>query len=177
MSVLSTARLELRPVTLEVVDAVLEGRRRTEIEKLIGAEMPWAWPSRALLEQVFKASLDDIHADPSKRLWGDRLMITKDEPRRVVGSVVFRGRPDAEGRCEIGYGIEESCQNQGYGTEALTAIIAWALEQPECRSIEAMTMAWHKASARVLEKVGMKLTGKRVDPKLGEMLVYAIHRA
>ena len=175
-TVLLTDRLELRPVTVEIVDAVLAGRRRRDIEELVGAEMPWAWPGRALLEQVFKASLEAIHADPGKRLWGDRLMVTKEKPHRVVGSVVFRGRPDAEGRCEIAYGVEETSQNKGYGTEALAAIVAWALAQPECRTIQATSAPWHKASARVLEKVGMKVSGKRTDPAAGEMLVYAITR-
>ena len=36
MDVLVTARLELRPVTLEIVVAVLEGRRRSEIEEIAG---------------------------------------------------------------------------------------------------------------------------------------------
>jgi len=171
MSVLATARLELRPITLDIVVAVLEGRRRTDIEKLVGAEMPWAWPGRALVEQAFRASLDAIRADPEKRLWGDRFMITRDEPRRVVGSVVFHGRPDAEGRCEIAYGVDEASQNQGYGTEAVEAVVRWALEQPECKIIEATTTPWHKASSRVLEKVGMKLVGKR-----GDLLLYEIRR-
>jgi RimJ/RimL family protein N-acetyltransferase len=171
MSVLYTARLELRPVTLDVVVAVLEGRRRRDIEQIVGAEMPWAWPGRALVEQAFSASLDAIRADPDTRLWGDHLMITREEPRRVVGSVVFHGHPDAEGRCAIAYGVDEASQNQGYATEALAAIVPWALAQPECRVIEATTTPWHKASSRVLEKVGMKVAGKRDD-----MLVYEIRR-
>src|SRR5262245_56199627 len=108
MSVLFTARLELRPITLAIADAVLDGLRRRDIEELVGAEMPWAWPGRALVEQAFRASLEAIRADPETRLWGDRFMITREAPRRVVGSVVFHGRPDAEGRCEIAYGVEEA---------------------------------------------------------------------
>jgi RimJ/RimL family protein N-acetyltransferase len=169
--VLFTARLELRPVTLDIVAAVLEGRRRREIEELVGAEMPWAWPGRALVEQAFSASLDAIRADPNTRLWGDRLMITRDEPRRVVGSIVFHGHPDAEGRCAIAYGVDEASQNKGYATEALKAVVGWALEQPECRVIEATTTPWHKASARVLEKVGFAQAGKR-----GDMLLYEARR-
>jgi ribosomal-protein-alanine N-acetyltransferase len=171
MSVLVTDRLELRPITLDIAVAVLEGRRRTDIEKLVGAEMPWAWPGRALVEQAFRASLDAIRADPVTRLWGDRFMITREEPRRVVGSVVFHGKPDAQGRCAIAYGVDEASQNQGYGTEALKAVVTWALAQPECSIIEATTTPWHKASSRVLEKAGMKLVGKR-----DEMLLYEIGR-
>jgi ribosomal-protein-alanine N-acetyltransferase len=176
MSTLVTARLELRPVTLAIAVAILEGRRREEIEAVVHAEMPWAWPGRALLEQVFNASLDAIRADPETRLWGDRLMVTREGPPRVVGSIVFHGRPGADGTCEVSYGVEEASQNRGYATEALTACLAWALAQPECKVIEATTMAWHKGSARVLEKVGMKRAGTRRRDGSGEMLVYEIRR-
>jgi ribosomal-protein-alanine N-acetyltransferase len=176
MSILHTARLELRPVTLPFVVAVLDGRRREEVEKVVGAEMPWAWPGRALLEQVFKASLEAVRAAPEERLWGDRLMVTREGPPRVVGSVVFHGRPSADGTCEIAYGVEESSQRQGYGTEAVTASLAWALAQPECRVVEATTMQWHKGSVRLLEKVGMKRAGTRVREGVGELLVYRIER-
>jgi RimJ/RimL family protein N-acetyltransferase len=176
MSPLATARLELRPVTLAIAVAVLEGHRREEIEAVVQAEMPWTWPGRALLEQVFRASLDAVRADPETRLWGDRLMVTREAPARVVGSIVFHGRPGADGRCEVSYGVDDANQNRGYATEALTASLAWALAQPECRVVEATTTAWHKASARVLEKVGMKCVGKRHHETNGEMLVYEIRR-
>jgi RimJ/RimL family protein N-acetyltransferase len=176
MSTLLTPRLELRPVTLPIVVAVLEGRRRADIERLVGAELPWTWPTRALLEQVFQISIDAIRADPQRRLWGDRLMVTRDAPLRVVGSVIFHGRPDDEGTCDVGYGVEEMSQGKGYATEALAASIGWALEQPECRRVRASTTEWHKASMRVLEKVGMRLVGDRIDPDTGKMLVYEIAR-
>ena len=174
--VLVTKQLELRPVTLAIAEAILEGRRRSDIEAVVQAEMPWAWPGRTLIEQVFRASLEAVRADPETRLWGDHLMVTREAPARVVGSVIFHGRPDAEGRCEISYGVEETNQKRGYATEAMTAVVAWALAQPECRVIEATTTPWHKASSRLLEKVGMKLVGKRQHESDGEVLVYEIRR-
>lgn len=176
MSSLFTPRLELRSVTLPIAVAALEGRRREEIERLIGAELPWTWPSRALVEQVFRASVDAVKADPETRLWGDRFIVTRDATPKVVGSVIFHGRPGADGVCEIAYGVEESSQGQGYGTEALSACIAWALAQPECRTIRAETSAWHKPSLRVLEKVGMRLVGEHDEPSMGKMLIYEIQR-
>lgn len=176
MPPLITDRLDLEPITLPLVLAILEGRRRADIEALAGAEMPWAWPVQALVEQVFQAPIDAIRRDPETRLWGHRLMIARDPPRRVVGSVVFHGRPNADGVCEIAFGVEELSQGKGYATEALTACIAWALAQPECRLVRAETTPWHKASMRVLEKVGMRLVGERQDPETGKRLVYEIAR-
>jgi RimJ/RimL family protein N-acetyltransferase len=176
MSSLFTPRLELRPVTLPIAVAALEGRRREEIEKLIGAELPWTWPSRALVEQVFRASLDALRGDPDARLWGDRFIVTRDDAPKVIGSVIFHGRPGADGIAEVAYGIEDSSQGKGYGTEALSACIAWALAQPVCRTIRAETSAWHKPSMRVLEKVGMRLVGEHEEPEVGKMLIYEIGR-
>ena len=177
LAVLTTMRLELRPITSAQVVAILEGGRRQDIEKLVGAEMPWTWPSQILVEQVFRGSVDAVRADPKARLWGDRFIVLREGPPRVVGSVVFHGRPGADGVGEIGYGIEETNQGKGYGTEALTAAIAWALAQPECRSIRAETTAWHKPSLRVLEKVGLRIVGEYEDPERGKMLVHEIHRS
>jgi [ribosomal protein S5]-alanine N-acetyltransferase len=171
METLLTPRLELRPISLPLVVAVLEGRRRSDVEAMLGAELPWSWPGRALVEQAFRASLEAIVADPETRLWGDRLMITRDAPPRAVGSVVFHGRPKVDGVCEVAYGIEEMSQGRGYATEAVSACLEWALAQPECRVVEARTMRWHKASVHLLEKLGMS---KREEQ--GDALVYEKRR-
>jgi RimJ/RimL family protein N-acetyltransferase len=170
-----TPRLELRPLTLRAVTALLESRPRSEIEAIIGAELPWTWPSRALIDQAFPTSLDAIREDPANRLWGDRLMMTRDAAPVVVGSVLFHGRPVESGVAEIAYAVEDASQGRGYGTEALTASIAWALAQPECRAVRATTTSWHKASKRLLEKVGMRFVEERRDGS-AEMLVYEIAR-
>lgn len=170
-----TQRLALRPLTLETVVALLESRPRSAIETIVGAELPWTWPSRALVDQVFPASLEAISADPASRLWGDRLMITREGPARVVGSILFHGRPGADGVAEVAYGVEDASQGQGYATEALAPCIAWALAQEECRVVRATTTPWHRASKRLLEKVGMtKVAERREDG--AEMWVYEIGR-
>lgn len=170
--VLQTARLELMPMTLAMVEAVLLGRREAA-ESLARARMPERWPNRELIERAFSVSLESIRAKPAARLWGARVMIWKraGADRRVVGSVVFRGEPEA-GASEIAYGVEEASQGQGIATEAVGACVAWALEQPGVQTVQAATFAWHRASVRVLEKVGMVRAGVREHDLLGEMLVF-----
>ncbi len=172
---LLTPRLELRPLLLPVVVALLEGRPRSEIEALIGAELPWTWPSRALVDQAFPASLEAIRADPATRLWGDRLVLTRGEKPGVIGSVLFHGRPGEDGVCEVAYAVEDASQGRGFGTEALSASLAWALAQPECRVVRATTTDWHKASKRLLERVGMRLAAERREGD-ASMLVYELAR-
>jgi [ribosomal protein S5]-alanine N-acetyltransferase len=173
--VLITTRLELRSLSVPLVSALLESRPRSEIEKIVGAELPWTWPSRALVDQAFPASLEAVRADPETRLWGDRLMVTREPPARVVGSILFHGRPGADGIAEVAFGVEDSSQGKGYATEALVACIDWALAQPECTLVRATTTDWHKASKRLLERVGMRMSGDRQDGST-RMLVYEKRR-
>lgn len=172
---LVTPRLELRPLTLALVRALIDSRPRSEIEKLLGAEMPWAWPSRALVDQAFPVSLEAIAEAPERRLWGDRLIVTREAAPKIVGSVLFHGRPGDDGVAEMAYGIEDGSQGHGYATEAVTACVAWALAQPECRAVRATTTVWHKGSKKLLEKVGMQLVAKRQEQG-SEMLTYEIAR-
>lgn len=166
---IQTTRLELLPITLPIVEAVMLGRR-DDAEAAIGAPLPEAWPGRALIERAFTASLERIRANPGKRLWGDRVAVLRGGERRVIGSVVFHGAPDDEGVVEIAYGIEESSQGQGYATEAALACMKWAFSQNDVRCVKATTPTWHRASRRVLEKIGMRHVGMSEHEMLGELM-------
>ncbi len=168
---LMTARLEMVPITVAIVEAVLAGRREVA-ERLIGAGLPDAWPGRALIERAFSANLEAIRQNPDHRLWGDRVMIAREGERRVVGSVVFHGGPNAEGVVEVGYGVERDSQGKGYATEGTLAAVEWALGLPSVRAVCAQTPVWHHASQRVLERVGMCLVGRHEHEMLGEVLEY-----
>jgi hypothetical protein len=99
---IDTERLVLVPITLEMVEAVF-ANDRSLAEALAGARLPDAWPGKALIERAFSADLGAIREDPERRLWGDRLMIgrlSSMEPR-IVGSVIFHGRPEANGVASV----------------------------------------------------------------------------
>jgi ribosomal-protein-alanine N-acetyltransferase len=170
--VLHTPRLVMVPITLSLVEAMLAGRRE-EAERSIDARLPDTWPGPALVERAFCADVEAIRANPEFRLWGDRVMITTTNgPRRVVGSVVFHGGPDSDGVVEVGYGVEQESQRQGYATEGTRASVEWALSQPNVRAVRACTPSWHVASRRVLERCGMLLAGSHDHDMLGELLEY-----
>lgn len=169
--VLRTKRLTLVPVQIDIVEAVLSDRL-DECERLLGAKMPQPWPGRALIERAFSASLEGIRADPGARLWGDRIAITVGDEPRVIGSVVFHGKPTPEGVVEVGYGIEMNSQGLGLATEAVQAQVEWAFTIEGVRLVRATTPPWHKASVRVLEKCGFRNVGAEDHENLGEVLVF-----
>jgi ribosomal-protein-alanine N-acetyltransferase len=177
MITLRTPRLELVPMTLSMVEAVMLGRR-DESEELARARMPERWPNHELIERAFPLSLDDLRADPDGRLWGARVIVAGSaSERRVVGSIVFHGKPGDDGVAEIAYGVEEGSQRRGYATEAVRACVEWALAQEGVQAIQATTFAWHQPSMRVIANVGMVRAGVRDHETMGEMLVFERRRA
>ena len=75
-----------------------------------------------------------------------------------IGDLCFKGLNE-DGSVEIGYGITEENQGKGYATEAVEAVIAWALNQSGVRQVEAETERDNKKSQRVLEKCGFSPLG------------------
>jgi RimJ/RimL family protein N-acetyltransferase len=173
MPALTTARLRLVPITLESILAVLD-HDKPRAESLVGASFPATWPSDELLVSGFPYSRDAISADPQTRLWGDSLVLLKNEPR-VIGSVIFHGHP-SDGVAEVGYSIEEQSRNSGYATEATSACVEWALDQPGIDAVQATTFEWHLASLGVIRGCGMKQVAVRDHDTLGSLLVFERRR-
>ena len=174
MPSLVTDRLRLVPVTLDAIEAVLD-HDKARAEAVVGAAFPDAWPNDDLVALGFPYSRAALRASPETRLWGDSLVLLKDEPR-VVGSVVFRGHPD-NGIAEVAYSIEESSRCRGFAAEAVGACVAWALSHPTIHAIQATTFPWHVASLGVIRRLGMIHVGSREHDTLGELLVFELRRA
>ena len=171
MPAIATVRLRLVPMTLEAVELVLR-HDKPGAERAIGATFPDQWPNDDLVARAFPFSLDAIRADPAVRLWGDSLVLLGE---RVVGSVVFHGKPEG-GVAEVGYGIEEGSRGCGYASEATLACVAWALAQDGIVAVQATTFPWHAASLGVIRKLGMAACGTREHDMLGELLVFERRR-
>ena len=187
MPALVTQRLRIVPMTLEMIEGVMN-RDRAAAEAALDAELrragihadacarfPDQWPNEELVARAFPFSLDAIRADPDTRLWGDSLVIPLDGPPRVVGSVVFKGRPP-DGIAEVGYGIEDGSRSLGLATEATRACVEWALEQPGITAVHATTFPWHVASLKVIQRVGMIQCDTRDHDVFGELLVFERRR-
>ena len=83
--------------------------------------------------------------------------IIRRSDKAVVGDCGFHSAPDTEGAVVVGYGIADSCRGRGYATEALEALIGFALLQHGVRRVIADTSSVNLASRRVMEKAGMRI--------------------
>jgi ribosomal-protein-alanine N-acetyltransferase len=99
-----------------------------------------------------------VYIDPKQHLWFTYWLLVVVDQQYGAGLVGFKGSPDGEGEVEIGYGISAAYRGQGYTTEAVRALIAWAFDAPNCVSIIAAEVdKANIASIRILDKVGMSL--------------------
>ena len=174
MPALETPRLRLVPVTLEMMEAVVR-EDREEAERLLGAAFPPGWPNEQLIASGFPFSIAAIRAAPDVRLWGDSLVLRRHGQPRVVGSVVFHGRP-TNGIAEVAYAVEDTSRGIGLASEATRACVEWALEEPGITAVQATTFPWHHASLGVIRNVGMCQVGAREHDVFGELLVFERRR-
>ncbi len=83
-------------------------------------------------------------------------VIVRQSDNQVLGMIT--ARVDSF-KWELGYVLAHSHWNQGYMTEAVKAVAAWALAQPKIYRVWAVCDVDNGASARVLGKAGMKCEG------------------
>ena len=62
-------------------------------------------------------------------------------------------------KADVGYVIARRCWGKGLATEALLPVVEWARGQQSIYRVWALCDAENVASARVLEKAGMKREG------------------
>jgi RimJ/RimL family protein N-acetyltransferase len=92
--------------------------------------------------------------------WAVRLRESGDAIGTVQATVTRRaGRPPV---AEVAWVIGMPWQGQGYAAESAGALVDW-LTGAGVAEITACIHPWHRASERVAERTGFKLTGDTVD--------------
>ena len=76
----------------------------------------------------------------------------------AVGTIGFFGPPDDTGTVMVGFGLVEAVRGQGYATEALRGLVAFAWAQPAVLTIKADSLHHNTAAHGVLEKAGFSRT-------------------
>ena len=109
------------------------------------------------LKKAYTEMLEGCLRRPGQWDWYAIWMIEKTDGTHI-GDLCFKGLQE-NGIAEIGYGILEAFQGQGYATEAVRAACRWAFLNPDVTSLEAETDAGNAASQRVLQKCGFRPNG------------------
>ena len=161
-SKLETERLHLLALTADQLALALEAPERLEQE--LGVPLSREQFSepvpRAIGMKLSKMSEANEDVHPWTTYW---LIVIAADPYGA-GMAGFKGEPDEEGAVEIGYGIDVAYRRQGYMTEAVQALIAWAFADPACRAVTAQgVLRSNTGSQRVLLNAGLHVYNEDVD--------------
>jgi RimJ/RimL family protein N-acetyltransferase len=170
---LTTARLALRPIVVADAAAIFAYASDPDATRFMN------WPChRALAES-------DAYARRCVKCWQDGSAfpwaIVRRETGDFVGAIELRLRPP---KADFGYILRRAVWRQGFAGEAASAVVAWAMAQPAIYRVWATCHPDNIASARVLEKAGLRAEGRlaRWEPRpnlgeaAGDSLVYAVTR-
>lgn len=145
---MQTPRLSLRPLGLDEARALLEG--------VESPDAPWSegYPHEgSLVAAAIIVRSAELGVDVGP--FGQYLIVRR-EDGRVIGDIGFPAPPDEDGTVIADFGLAPPARGQGYATEALRALLAWAVEQPRVQRVHVLVHSVNEAGRRVLERAGMR---------------------
>lgn len=151
---IATARLDLVPLTAECLAAAPADRET--VARAVGAIVPESWPP----EHYDQDSLDFMKREREENpaAWPLRCIVLR-EPEPVVAGVVGCMTPNDAGEVLIGYSVLPEYQRRGYASEALAAVMEWALRDRRVTAIVGDTYPELVASVRTMESCGLRFAG------------------
>lgn len=158
---LTTPRLRLAPLSPAGMQDLLDGR------PCDGRRWAEGYPLDGTLV-VVAMQADLVKHDVARGGFCHYQVLLRDDDL-VVGDIAFHAPPDDLGEVSIGFGIVPVARQRGYAREALKALLDWALQQPEVRTVHADTDLVNLASQRVLLGAGMHLAADEGDRKVYEI--------
>jgi RimJ/RimL family protein N-acetyltransferase len=149
--VIVTSRLRLRPPEPSDAEPIFQ---RYAQDPEVTRYLIWR-PHRSLAEteQFIRASID-AWSTGTEWPW----VITRLSDDAVIGLVA--ARPDGGHRASVGYVLARAEWGKGYVAEALAAVIAAIWDSPQIYRVWAVCDVDNPASARVMEKAGMRREGR-----------------
>jgi RimJ/RimL family protein N-acetyltransferase len=165
-----TERLELRPMGLEFIDALLDERRDET-----GLTIPDDWPDahdRGFLELRRR----ELRERPELAPWFVYGVVLGDE---LIGHAGFHGPPGRNARhdpeaVELGYTIFPPHRRRGYATEAAAALIEWARTEQEIGRFLFSISPANEPSLAIARRLGFAEVGRHWDDHDGEEIEFEL---
>ena len=135
-----------------MVTALLQGSK--EAFEDLGIRFHKDWPRQDTLDVLWflKDAMKNMEEASGFDIW----MVIRKEGMQVIGDAGFKGAPDGSGRIEIGFGLVEEAQKQGYGYEVARSLLEWASRQGNVKVVVADCLLDNLGSIKVLRKCGMR---------------------
>lgn len=167
--VITTPRLELHHLSPEAIIDLYENKS----DAVALAEGDFKNPYRVLVDNSGPLGwrVPQVKKEPILNKWFIRFMVLTDT-REVIGSTSFHGAPDHNGMIEIGLGVEEPFQGNGYAKEALTGMWRWVCAFPEVKTLRYTVSPDNLPSIAVIQYFGFDYMGQQLDEIDGPENIY-----
>ena len=167
-----TDRLVLREFVAGDWPAVLAYHRDPRYLRLY----PWTDRTESDARDFVQMFLDQQAELPRRRF---QLGITLPEDDEIIGNCGLRRKAENEWEADIGYELAPHYWGRGYATEAALAMVDFGFRELGLHRISSWCIAENAASARVLERVGLRPEGRLRENELlqGSLVGYAALRA
>jgi len=154
---LETSRLVLRPFVEEDLEAIYAMRSDAAVARYLYGEPMSEDEARSFLERKMAVSSWENEGDWLSAAAVERASGT------TVGDLAFHWVSERDRTAEIGFVFDPRHQGKGFATEAARALLDWAFTAAGFHRVIGRTEARNTASARVLEKLGMRLEAHFVE--------------
>jgi RimJ/RimL family protein N-acetyltransferase len=177
--IIESARLRLVIMTPAFMEASLAGKGE-KVEPMLGTRPHPEWlAARDLIE----IRLAQLQQDPTLQPWLLRAIIRRDEPT-MIGHIGFHTKPApdylrdyAPQGVELGYTIYTPFRRQGYASEALAAMMDWAVAKHQVPQFVLTISPENAPSLRMAERFGFVKVGSHVDPDDGLEYIFVRNAA
>jgi ribosomal-protein-alanine N-acetyltransferase len=159
-----TARLRLRPLRHDDLDALAEVYLDPRVTRWIGSQTREGVEREIELQREHQSSL-------GWSFWA----VEDRHTNRLIGDCGLQPLEHRGPEVELGYDLHPDAWGRGLATEAACAVVSHAFGSLGLDRVIAVVKPDHVASQRVLEKAGLRCTGPRMA--YGEsMLLYEARR-
>jgi RimJ/RimL family protein N-acetyltransferase len=167
-----TPRFELVSMSLPFMRALLDHDLATA-EAEIGVPVPPGLADE--LDGFLQYRIADLTVDPEAQPWlGRAVVLDGDDGRRIIGTVGFHSPPDADGRVEVGYRVDEAYRRIGVASEVVRALFDWAAREHGVTRFRASISPDNVASLALASRFGFRHVGEQVDDVDGLELVFEL---
>ena len=145
---------------------------RLHLRKLTMADVPLYYERLGSSQEVTKYMLFQPHRDISESVASIEKALRRYEEGRcyrfcialrdtdeLIGIIEPLRFNESDNSCSFAYMLAQGFWGQGYGTEALRAVLDFLFRDMEVQQVEADHMADNAASGAVMRKAGMIFTG------------------
>jgi RimJ/RimL family protein N-acetyltransferase len=148
---LTTRRLLLRAFATEDADRV---RELAGDSRIADTTLNVPHPYEAGMAQHWIASLESLCAAGEQATFA----VCLGDSGELIGAMSLRIDADLA-QANLGYWVGHPYWNQGYGTEAASAVVGFGFTKLQLHRIHAAHLARNPASGRVMQKLGMQQEG------------------